>query len=79
MELKDWQGVFYPPDLPRDKWLPFCARYFSAVEVNSTFYSAPSAKAVAHWMEQTPEDFCFNCKMPKEITHDMKLRDCKER
>jgi uncharacterized protein YecE (DUF72 family) len=46
------------------------------VEVNSTFYHAPSAKALEHWLAQTPGDFRFSCKMPKEITHVANLRDC---
>jgi len=75
---KDWQGVFYPPHLPQARWLEFYAGYFPSVEVDSTFYHAPSAKAVAGWVEKTPADFRFCCKMPKEITHTLRLRDCKE-
>jgi uncharacterized protein YecE (DUF72 family) len=76
---EDWRGVFYPEHLAQNRWLEFYAQHFSAVEVDSTFYHAPSAKAAAHWLEQTPDDFRFTCKMPREITHEMRLRDCSEK
>ncbi len=72
----DWRGVFYPMDLPKNEWLTFYSRYFSAVEIDSTFYSAPSATAVGHWLDATPDDFSFTCKMPRAITHLHKLRNC---
>lgn len=72
----DWRGSFYPEHLPQSKWLEFYARFFSAIEVDSTFYHTPTAHAVAHWIEQTPADFSFSCKMPREITHESRLRDC---
>jgi len=49
-----------------------------AVEVDSTFYGVPSAHAVAHWAEATPDDFAFACKLPQEITHQLRLRDATE-
>jgi len=74
----DWREVFYPPHLPQNQWLEFYARHFSAVEVDSTFYHAPGAKAVAHWVAQTPEHFRFSCKLPRQITHELRLRDCEK-
>lgn len=74
----DWRGVFYPPRLPQNQWLQFYAKYFRSVEIDSTFYHAPGAKAIAHWVGQTPDDFRFTCKMPKKITHELRLRDCEE-
>ena len=71
----DWRGVFYPEHLPQAKWLEFYARYLPAVEVDSTFYHVPTAHAVAHWHEVTPPHFRFACKLPREITHERKLRD----
>lgn len=75
---EDWRGVFYPPTVPQNQWLEFYSRHLPAVEVDSTFYHAPAAKAVAHWVAQTPDDFRFTCKMPKQITHELRLRDCEE-
>ena len=74
--FEDWQGVFYPPHLHHPQWLEFYARHFSALEVDSTFYHIPSEHSAHHWMEQTPDDFCFTIKMPRAITHDLRLRDC---
>jgi uncharacterized protein YecE (DUF72 family) len=71
----DWRGVFYPEHLAHAKWLEFYARHLRAVEVDSTFYHAPTPHAAAHWYEVTPPDFRFACKLPREITHERKLRD----
>jgi uncharacterized protein YecE (DUF72 family) len=75
----DWRGSFYPARLPQNRWLEFYARHFSAVEVDSTFYHTPTAHAVAHWLDVTPDDFSFSCKMPRAITHESRLRDCEEK
>lgn len=73
-----WREVFYPPDLPPDRWLEFYARYFPAVEIDSTFYGPPSPNAVVRWLEMTPSHFRFACKLPRAITHECRLRDCSE-
>jgi uncharacterized protein YecE (DUF72 family) len=72
----DWQGSFYPPDLPASERLEFYARYLPAVEVDSTFYSAPGENTVLRWVEMTPASFRFSCKLPRDITHVCRLRDC---
>lgn len=72
----EWRGVFYPAELPQDRWLEYYAQYFSAVEVDSTFYSVPSEQTVLRWAESTPASFRFACKLPREITHACRLRDC---
>ena len=48
------------------------------MEIDSTFYAAPARQVAAHWAEVTPADFTFTCKLPREITHDRRLRDCTE-
>jgi uncharacterized protein YecE (DUF72 family) len=70
-----WVGPFYPPGTRAAEFLPTYARAFRAVEVDSTFYAVPDPKAVRAWRERTPPDFVFALKMPKEITHDLRLRD----
>jgi uncharacterized protein YecE (DUF72 family) len=67
---------FYPADLPESEWLGFYARYFPTVEVDTTFYHAPSENALRHWVETTPASFRFACKLPRNITHVCRLRDC---
>jgi uncharacterized protein YecE (DUF72 family) len=73
---EDWRGVFYPEHLPAADRLEFYARHLPGVEVDSTFYGAPSPQVAAHWAAVTPTDFAFTCKLSREITHERKLRDC---
>ena len=72
----EWQGVFYPPDLPPEHWLEFYAARFPAVEIDSTFHEMPSETDVLRWAESTPASFRFACKLPRAITHACRLRDC---
>jgi uncharacterized protein YecE (DUF72 family) len=72
----DWRGAFYPPDLPNSQWLEFYANYLPAVEIDSTFYAAPAKNAVRRWIDVTPAAFRFACKLPRDITHTRRLRDC---
>jgi uncharacterized protein YecE (DUF72 family) len=74
--FQDWRAVFYPPDLPESRWLEFYANYFPAVEVDSTFHAAPAEDTVRRWIEMTPAAFRFTCKLPRQITHVCRLRDC---
>lgn len=74
--FEEWRGTFYPAELPEERWLEYYSRYFPAVEVDSTFYAAPSEAAVFRWMESTPASFRFACKLPRSITHACRLRDC---
>lgn len=76
--FEDWRGAFYPEHLPQNEWLAYYARHFTSVEVDSTFYHAPSPHVAGHWLDATPDDFVFSLKMPREITHDRKLRNCEE-
>ena len=70
-----WIGPFYPPDTRPAELLPAYARMFNAVEVDSTFYAIPDARTVRAWNERTPAGFTFALKMPKEVTHDLRLRN----
>jgi len=74
--FEDWAGAFYPVEVPQTQWLDFYARYFPAVEVDSTFYAAPSEETLLRWIEATPANFRFTCKLPREITHTRRLHDC---
>ena len=70
-----WVGPFYPPGTRAAEFLPTYARAFRAVEVDSTFYAIPDTRTVRAWMERTPAEFIFALKMPKEVTHECRLRD----
>ena len=68
-----WIGPFYPPGTRASEFLSFYARAFRVVEVDSTFYAVPDARAIRAWRERTPSDFTFTLKMPREITHELRL------
>jgi uncharacterized protein YecE (DUF72 family) len=74
--FQDWRGVFYPPDLPESRLLEFYANYFPAIEVDSTFHATPAEDNVRRWVEMTPAAFRFTCKLPRQITHACRLRNC---
>lgn len=75
---EDWRGVFYPEHLPPADRLAYYSRWFDAVEVDSTFYHIPTPAVAAHWAAVTPPGFRFSCKVPREITHERRLRDSEE-
>ena len=73
----DWQDVFYPAGMASVQQLSYYAQYLPAVEIDSTFYHIPRSDVVANWARRTPDDFRFTAKMPRQITHDARLRDCR--
>lgn len=72
----DWRGVFYPEKLAQSRLLGWYAEHFGAVEVDSTFYHTPSAKATTRWAGETPPEFVFTTKLVRSMTHELRLRDC---
>ena len=66
----DWVGPFYPPGTPPGDFLSCYARVFRTVEVDSTFYRAPSPFLVRRWAERTPDGFRFALKVPRDVTHE---------
>jgi uncharacterized protein YecE (DUF72 family) len=70
-----WRGVFYPPDLAPDAWLPFYARHFGAVELNSTFYRLPATEVFDHWRAATAAGFLFALKFSRYGSHLKHLRE----
>jgi uncharacterized protein YecE (DUF72 family) len=75
----EWKGSFYPEKLATSKMLSFYAGHFDTVEINYTFYRAPSPKILENWSRETPPRFKMTLKAPRRITHDARLRDCAER
>ncbi len=72
----EWKGSFYPKDLAAARMLPYYAERFPTVEINYTFYRAPTEKILDGWSRITPDPFKLTLKAPKRITHDARLRDC---
>lgn len=69
----EWDGVFYPNALKSTDKLEFYAKYFDAVELDTTFHAAPTRQRVTQWADSVPEQFRFCVKTPKAITHEAKL------
>jgi uncharacterized protein YecE (DUF72 family) len=50
------------------------ARIFPAVEINSSFSRSHSAATYLKWADATPDAFRFAVKIPRHITHELRLR-----
>ncbi|AZE89765.1 DUF72 domain-containing protein [Pseudomonas orientalis] len=71
--------------LPREHWPAFIeqgthlqryASRFNAVEINSSFYRPHLPKTYERWRESVPTGFRFSVKVPKRITHALRLQQC---
>ncbi len=74
----DWKGSLYPENAQSKDFLTLYSKEFNTVEINSTFYRKPTAKTLLKWFDETPDDFRFFIKIPKTISHEKRLKDCKE-
>ena len=74
----EWKGRFYPDDLPAAGMLGYYASIFETVEINYTFYRMPTRKLVDGYAGQVPPGFTFSLKAPRRITHDRRLKDCRD-
>jgi uncharacterized protein YecE (DUF72 family) len=75
---RDWRGQLYPAGVPARRWLECYAQRFHTVEVNATFYRLATRSTVEHWLEQTPQDFCFAVKASRYLTHVKRLAGIEE-
>jgi uncharacterized protein YecE (DUF72 family) len=71
-----WEGSFYPEGTKPADYLSHYAKHFNSVELDNTFYRAPSKTTVEGWARKTPEGFVFAAKVPQVITHEKVLVDC---
>jgi uncharacterized protein YecE (DUF72 family) len=71
-----WEGSFYPEGMKPADYLSYYAKHFNSVELDNTFYRAPSKTTVEGWARKTPEGFVFAAKVPQVITHEKVLVDC---
>jgi uncharacterized protein YecE (DUF72 family) len=70
---KDWEGIVYP--LPKPKGfdpLAYIARYFSTIEINSTYYGSPLPATADKWVARVEPfpHFKFTAKLWKRFTHE---------
>ncbi len=69
----DWNGIFYPAGAPSNfDRLAYVARYFDAVEVNTSFYRPVTAKTSSSWVRRIAsfERFRFTFKLHQSFTHE---------
>src|SRR5271154_6276144 len=67
----DWENLVYPPGKTAGR-LRMVARYLDCVEVDSSFYRPPTARATANWggaVEGQPQ-FRFLAKAWQRFTHE---------
>jgi uncharacterized protein YecE (DUF72 family) len=65
----DWVGPFYPVGAAPGEFLERYARVFRTVEVDSSFYRAPTPFLLRRWASVTPDGFRFALKIPRDVTH----------
>jgi hypothetical protein len=66
------QAEHFPPE---GTHLARYAAVFSAAEINSCFHRPHRPATYARWAATVPEDFRFAVKVPKEVTHALRLVD----
>ena len=69
-----WRDSFYEGRPQRD-WLAHCAKRFSAIEANATFYRLQTVETFRRWRDATPPGFRFAIKANRYLTHNKKLAD----
>ncbi|VVN36322.1 hypothetical protein PS619_05114 [Pseudomonas fluorescens] len=52
------------------------AARLNCVEINSSFYRPHRRQTYARWADGVPEGFRFSVKMPKHISHELRLAGC---
>lgn len=68
-QYPDWVDGFYPPDVPKSRWLEYYARHFDTVELNSSYYGLPRLSTTRRLAEETPDGFLTVVKAYKGMTH----------
>ncbi|MBD2088375.1 DUF72 domain-containing protein [Microcoleus sp. FACHB-1515] len=70
---KDWVGDLFPAGSRSRDFLSLYSRRFTTVEGNTTFYAVPDAATVRRWKAETPDEFKFCLKLPRDISHQRSL------
>ena len=65
-DYDDWLDIFYETDRGM---FTYYTRYFSTVEINSSFYTLLSEKFYKGLSESSPSEFLFSLKMYRGVTH----------
>ncbi len=71
----DWDGIVYPRPRPRGfHEAGYLAKFFDAIEINTSFYQALRAEVAKVWVRQVEhnKDFKFTAKLCRRFTHERK-------
>ena len=63
----------FPPD---GSHLQRYAQVLHCVEINTSFYRSHQSATYARWAASVPGHFRFSVKLPRRITHELRLRNC---
>ncbi|MCK4632119.1 MAG: DUF72 domain-containing protein, partial [candidate division Zixibacteria bacterium] len=67
--FEDWRGEFYPDDIDKGKMLDHYFKFFSTVEINSTYYRIPHPAVMHNIVKKAPTGSDFIVKVPQTFTH----------
>ena len=67
---QDWQNVFYPENLKKEKQLEYYSKEFNFLELNYSFYRIPKATNLANMEKSVPDAFRFALKLHQNFTHE---------
>ena len=69
--ISSWNSLpgFYPARTRADDKLPWYARHFPIVEVNTSYYRPVPASTYEKWIDLTPDGFLFDVKAFRDLTH----------
>lgn len=73
-----WRDNFYPAGWPQARELEYAAQHVTAIEVNSTYYSAQKPATFAKWRAAVPEGFVFSLKASRYATQRRVLAESGE-
>ncbi len=71
----DWVGPFYPEGTSSRDYLAHYARFFSAVEIDYTYYRLPEARTLAGMARKVGPGFQFALKATSIFTHERQATD----
>jgi uncharacterized protein YecE (DUF72 family) len=72
-DYPDWQGIVFPKPRPRGfDPLEYLSRYFSTIEINTTFYGPGTPETADAWAQRVAgnDDFKFTAKLWRRFTHE---------
>lgn len=70
---KGWLGDLFPAGSKQPDLLRLYSRRLTTVEGNTTFYATPTRDTVRRWEQETPPDFRFCWKLPRNVSHSGSL------